>query len=47
MGRPRFPFGVARYGGAPVPLLAGNPLAHANAVGSCRAVAERLAAPEW
>ena len=30
-GRPLFPFDVASYRGAPVPFLAGNPLAHAAA----------------
>jgi hypothetical protein len=39
---PLFPFDVAGYRGASVPFLAGNPLAHAVAAASCRALA-----PEW
>lgn len=33
-----FPFDVTGYRGAPVPFLAGNPLAHATAAASCRAL---------
>jgi myo-inositol-1(or 4)-monophosphatase len=35
-GGPLFPFDLAAYRGAPVPFLAGNPLAHAAAVSACR-----------
>jgi len=37
-GHPVFPIDLAAYRGAPVPFLAGNPLAHATAVASCRAL---------
>ncbi len=37
-GRPLFPFDVTGYRGAPVPFLAGNPLAHATAAAFCRAL---------
>jgi myo-inositol-1(or 4)-monophosphatase len=40
-GRSMFPFDVAAYRGAPVPFLAGNPLAHAAATRSCRTLVER------
>jgi myo-inositol-1(or 4)-monophosphatase len=46
-GRPLFPFDVTAYRGAPVPFLAGNPLAHAAAVASCRALAPGVGAREW
>jgi fructose-1,6-bisphosphatase/inositol monophosphatase family enzyme len=36
-GRPLFPFDVAGYEGQPVPFLAGNPRAHADASAACRA----------
>ncbi|HYB71631.1 MAG TPA: hypothetical protein VEH80_13215, partial [Candidatus Bathyarchaeia archaeon] len=41
-GRPLFPTDLAAYRGAPVPFLAGNPLAHATAVASCRALVSRV-----
>lgn len=37
-GRPLFPAGAAAYRGAPMPFLAGNRAAHAEAVSACRAV---------
>ena len=46
-GHPLFPFDVAGYRGAPVPFLAGNPLAHAAAVASCRALAPGVESHEW
>jgi myo-inositol-1(or 4)-monophosphatase len=46
-GRPLFPFDVRGYGGAAVPFLAGNPLAHATGVESCRALVSRVGAREW
>jgi myo-inositol-1(or 4)-monophosphatase len=46
-GRPLFPFDVAGYRGTPVPFLAGNPLAHAAATASCRALIPGVAAREW
>ena len=46
-GRPLFPFDVASYRGAAVPFLAGNPLAHAAAVGSYRALIEPMRTREW
>lgn len=46
-GRPLFPFDVAGYRGASVPFLAGNPLAHATAVASCRALAHDVGSREW
>jgi myo-inositol-1(or 4)-monophosphatase len=46
-GRPIFPFGVEDYRGAPVPFLAGNPLAHADAVACCRALAPDVGSREW
>jgi myo-inositol-1(or 4)-monophosphatase len=39
-GQPLFPPGAAAYGGAPMPFLAGNPSAHAEALSECRAVLE-------
>lgn len=41
-GQPLFPPDAAAYGGAPMPFLAGNPSAHAEALAACRA---HLAAP--
>lgn len=46
-GRPLFPFDVAGYRGAPVPFLAGNPLAHATAAASCRALVPGVERGEW
>lgn len=46
-GRPLFPFYVAGYRGALVPFLAGNPLAHAAAAASCRALAPDVGSREW
>jgi myo-inositol-1(or 4)-monophosphatase len=46
-GRPLFPFDVTGYRGAPVPFLAGNPLAHAGAAASCRALAPDVGPREW
>jgi myo-inositol-1(or 4)-monophosphatase len=46
-GHPLFPFDVAAYRGAPVPFLAGNPLAHAAATAACRALASGVGAPAW
>jgi myo-inositol-1(or 4)-monophosphatase len=46
-GRPLFPFDVAAYRAAAVPFLAGNPLAHATAVESCRALVSRVGARAW
>jgi myo-inositol-1(or 4)-monophosphatase len=37
-GRPLFPPDPAAYRGAPMPFLAGNPSAHAEALADCRAV---------
>jgi len=37
-GRPLFPPAAAAYGGAPMPFLAGNRAAHAEALADCRAV---------
>lgn len=37
-GLPLFPPAAAAYGGAPMPFLAGNPSAHAEALADCRAV---------
>jgi myo-inositol-1(or 4)-monophosphatase len=39
-GRPLFPPDAAAYRGAPVPFLAGNPAAHAEALSACRAVVD-------
>jgi myo-inositol-1(or 4)-monophosphatase len=36
-GQPLFPPGSAAYGGAPLPFLAGNATAHAEALADCRA----------
>jgi len=47
VGRPLFPFDVAGYRGAPVPFLAGNPLAHAAGAASCRALAPDVESREW
>jgi hypothetical protein len=41
-GRPLFPVELRAYRGAPVPFLAGNPLAHATALASCRALLSRV-----
>jgi myo-inositol-1(or 4)-monophosphatase len=38
LGRPLFPVDPAVYGGGPVPFVAGNPIAHAQAVARCRAL---------
>lgn len=46
-GRPLFPFDVASYRGSAIAFLAGNPLAHATAVESCRALVSRVGAREW
>ena len=46
-GGPLFPFDVVSYRGAPVPFLAGNPLAHAAAAGSYRALVEPVGTREW
>ena len=46
-GCPLFPFDVAGYRGASVPFLAGNPLAHAAAAASCRALAPDIGSREW
>lgn len=46
-GCPLFPFDVAGYRGASVPFLAGNPLAHAAAAASCRALAPGVGSREW
>jgi len=46
-GRPLFPFDVPGYRGAPVPFLAGNPLAHAAAAASCRALGPGVGSREW
>jgi myo-inositol-1(or 4)-monophosphatase len=46
-GRPLFPFDVTAYRGSPVPFLAGNPLAHAAATDSCRALAQGGVPREW
>lgn len=46
-GQPLFPFDVAGYRGGPVPFLAGNALAHAAAVASCRALAPGVESREW
>jgi myo-inositol-1(or 4)-monophosphatase len=35
-GQPLFPAGAAAYRGAPMPFLAGNPSAHAQALSGCR-----------
>jgi myo-inositol-1(or 4)-monophosphatase len=37
-GRPLFPPAASAYRGAPMPLLAGNPTAHAQALADCRPV---------
>jgi myo-inositol-1(or 4)-monophosphatase len=37
-GQPLFPPAAAAYGGAPMPFLAGNTAAHAEALADCRAV---------
>jgi myo-inositol-1(or 4)-monophosphatase len=37
-GRPLFPLAASAYRGAPMPLLAGNPTAHAQALADCRPV---------
>ena len=37
-GQPLFPPDAAAYGGAPMPFLAGNTAAHAEALADCRAV---------
>jgi myo-inositol-1(or 4)-monophosphatase len=39
-GQPLFPPTAASYGGAPMPFLAGNTAAHAEALSDCRAVLE-------
>jgi myo-inositol-1(or 4)-monophosphatase len=39
-GQPLFPPAAAAYGGAPVPFVAGNSSAHAEALSACRAVLE-------
>jgi myo-inositol-1(or 4)-monophosphatase len=44
-GRPRFPPAGVAHRGAPMPFLAGNPAAHAEALAECRAVLERRPAP--
>jgi myo-inositol-1(or 4)-monophosphatase len=46
-GGPLFPFDVASYRGGAVPFLAGNPLAHAAAAGSCRALGEPTRSRAW
>lgn len=46
-GGPLFPFDVVSYRGAAVPFLAGNPLAHAAAAGSYRALVEPVRSREW
>jgi fructose-1,6-bisphosphatase/inositol monophosphatase family enzyme len=39
-GRPLFPPAASAYRGAPMPLLAGNPTAHAQALADCRPVTD-------
>jgi myo-inositol-1(or 4)-monophosphatase len=46
-GDPLFPFDVGSYRGAAVPFLAGNPLAHAAAARSYRALVEPVRTREW
>ena len=46
-GDPLFPFDVVSYRGGAVPFLAGNPLAHAAAVRSYRALVEPVRTREW
>jgi myo-inositol-1(or 4)-monophosphatase len=47
VGDPLFPFDVVSYRGAAVPFLAGNPLAHAAAARSYRALVEPVRTREW
>jgi len=46
-GAPLFPFDVVSYRGGAVPFLAGNPLAHAAAARSYRALVEPVRTREW
>ncbi len=46
-GDPLFPFDVVSYRGGAVPCLAGNPLAHAAAARSYRALVEPVRTREW
>lgn len=46
-GGPLFPFDVVSYRGGAVPFLAGNPLAHAAAARSYRALLEPVRTREW
>lgn len=46
-GEPLFPFDVVSYRGGAVPFLAGNPLAHAAAARSYRALVEPVRTREW
>ena len=45
VGRPLFPIDPARYRGGPVPFVAGNPVAHAEAVARCRTFLEAGESP--